>query len=235
VSADDPIQGSQLAPVTIVVFNDLQCPFCKRLAPTLADLRREFGDDTLRVVHKQFPLSFHQNAEPAQQAAIATFLAAGGGAQGSEAFVRFQELAFANQPRSSRSATSCGRSRPVRTRPPSATSSPGRGRAEGHRGHGARSAGRRPWHAQLLRQRILVSGAQPATKFRETIQAELTAVKALVASGTAPELVYPARVGANFQAPSAATATATATATTRRSGASTSRPTIRASAPPTRW
>ncbi len=213
VSADDPIQGSQLAPVTIVVFNDLQCPFCKRLAPTLADLRREFGDDTLRVVHKQFPLSFHQNAEPAQQAAIATFLAAGGGAQGSEAFVRFQELAFANQTalepkRYELWAVQAG-----------ADAAAFRHELAGPRPRQkviadmelARRVGVRGTPNCFVNG-ILVSGAQPATKFRETIQAELTAVKALVASGTAPELVYPARVGANFQAPSAATATATATA-----------------------
>ncbi|HOU89518.1 MAG TPA: thioredoxin domain-containing protein [Polyangiaceae bacterium] len=213
VSADDPVQGSQLAPVTVVVFNDLQCPFCKRLAPTLAELRREFGDDTLRVVHKQFPLSFHGNAEPAQQAAIATFLAAGGGAPGSEAFARFQELAFANQtalePKSYELwAVQAGADAAAYRRElagPRPREKVAADMALGQR-IGVRGT------PNCFVNGILVSGAQPAAKFRETIEAELTAVKALVASGTAPELVYPARVGVNFQAPSAATATATATA-----------------------
>jgi protein-disulfide isomerase len=66
--AVDGSQGHSLgpagAPVTIVMFLEVQCPYCVRGSATIDGLRERYGDQ-LRVVYKHFPLAFHQQAKPA--------------------------------------------------------------------------------------------------------------------------------------------------------------------------
>jgi protein-disulfide isomerase len=59
--ADDPL-------VTLVVFSDFQCPYCRRSAPTLARLLEEYSD-TVRLHFRNLPLPFHEHAELAAEAA----------------------------------------------------------------------------------------------------------------------------------------------------------------------
>ncbi len=63
-----PQRGAPTAPVTIVVFSDFQCPFCKRAEVTLDDLRSKYGE-RLRIVWKDEPLPFHPRAVPAAELA----------------------------------------------------------------------------------------------------------------------------------------------------------------------
>ncbi len=72
---DSPAKGPANAPLVVVVFSDFQCPFCKRVEPTLAELEQKYAGK-LRLVWKNYPLPFHENAEPAAEAAMAA------GAQG---------------------------------------------------------------------------------------------------------------------------------------------------------
>lgn len=65
-----PARGDGKALVTIVEFSDFQCPFCKKVEPTLERLRTEYGDK-LRIVWKDQPLPFHPRAEPAANLARA--------------------------------------------------------------------------------------------------------------------------------------------------------------------
>jgi protein-disulfide isomerase len=65
-----PEKGPKTAKVTIVQFSDFQCPFCSKVEPTMTDLEKEYGKD-LRVVWKNNPLPFHNNAMPAAKAAMA--------------------------------------------------------------------------------------------------------------------------------------------------------------------
>ncbi len=65
-----PAAGEATAPVTVVAFNDFECPFSRRGDATLAELRAEFGP-RVRVVARQKPLPFHPNARPAALAALA--------------------------------------------------------------------------------------------------------------------------------------------------------------------
>lgn len=65
----DPSLGDALAPVTMVVFGNYQCPFTRKLEPTLEALRTKYGSD-LRVVFKQRPLPFHKSAPAAARAAL---------------------------------------------------------------------------------------------------------------------------------------------------------------------
>ena len=65
-----PSRGDPAAPVTMVVFNDFECPFCARLAPLVSELLVAYPKE-LRVVHKNLPLAFHLNAPLAAEAAMA--------------------------------------------------------------------------------------------------------------------------------------------------------------------
>jgi protein-disulfide isomerase len=65
-----PVLGPKNAPVTIVEWSDFQCPFCGRVEPTLQQLREEYKGK-IRVAWKNQPLSFHPNAMPAAEAAMA--------------------------------------------------------------------------------------------------------------------------------------------------------------------
>jgi protein-disulfide isomerase len=60
---DDPVRGPKDALVTLVVFSDFQCPFCKRVEDTLKQVEQTYGND-LRVVWKDNPLPFHPRAKP---------------------------------------------------------------------------------------------------------------------------------------------------------------------------
>lgn len=66
----DPWLGAAQPAVTIVAFLDYQCPYSKRLVPTLYELAELYSDD-LRVVIKHNPLPMHGNARFAATAAIA--------------------------------------------------------------------------------------------------------------------------------------------------------------------
>ncbi len=62
--------GPENALLTIVEFSDLQCPYCSQFAPTLDSLSHAYPND-VRVIYKNFPLSFHPQSKPAAAAAIA--------------------------------------------------------------------------------------------------------------------------------------------------------------------
>jgi protein-disulfide isomerase len=82
------VKGPADAWVTVVEVSDFQCPFCKRVGPTLAEVQEKYGDD-VRFVFKQNPLSFHQRAMPAARASACA------GDQGK--FWEMHDALFANQ------------------------------------------------------------------------------------------------------------------------------------------
>jgi protein-disulfide isomerase len=64
-----PAKGNAKAPVTIIEFSDYECPFCKKVEPTLRQVLKEYGPDKVRFAYRNFPLPFHQSARPAAEAA----------------------------------------------------------------------------------------------------------------------------------------------------------------------
>lgn len=64
------VLGNLNAPVTIVEFSDLQCPFCARFHAPLMEAMQAFPGQ-VRLMFKNFPLNFHPNARPAAKAALA--------------------------------------------------------------------------------------------------------------------------------------------------------------------
>lgn len=67
---DDPILGSEDAPITIIEFSDYECPFCKRWHDDSFERLLETFPTEIRFVYRDFPLSnIHPNAAPAAEAA----------------------------------------------------------------------------------------------------------------------------------------------------------------------
>ena len=67
---DSPVLGNPDAPVTVVEFTSMQCPFCARGAETLKELAEKYPEE-VRIVFKHFPLAMQQEAKPASKAAAA--------------------------------------------------------------------------------------------------------------------------------------------------------------------
>lgn len=76
--------------VTIVDFSDFQCPYCKIGAEELKKIVDK-NKDRVGIVFRHFPLSFHQYAQKAAEAAEAA------GAQNPEKFWEMHDKLFANQ------------------------------------------------------------------------------------------------------------------------------------------
>ena len=85
-----PVLGPKTAAVTIVEWSDFQCPFCGRVEPTLKQVMDEYKGK-VRIAWKNQPLSFHPNAMPAAEAAMAAF------EQGNDKFWAMHDKLFENQ------------------------------------------------------------------------------------------------------------------------------------------
>ena len=70
VNSEDHIVGNALAPIKIIEFSDLECPFCKKFHPSLKLLMEEYGSKgQVAWVFRHFPLdSIHSKARKEAQA-----------------------------------------------------------------------------------------------------------------------------------------------------------------------
>ena len=197
VTAADPQWGSVDAPVTIVELSDFQCPFCERVLPTLASLKRKYGPTLLRIVWKHNPLSFHEYARPTHEAAAAVFMLGG-----SRAFFTFHDLAFANQHQLTRQNFESWAA--------VAGVDPGALRAALASGRAAQKVDEDLRLARELAANgtpafringVTISGAQPLEVFVQAVDEQLAAARQLTQSGTPPRLVYVALTDKNFVEP----------------------------------
>lgn len=64
LSADDHILGNPEAPIVIVEYSDIECPFCKQFHVTMQQIIDEYGrDGQVAWVYRHFPLAqLHPNA-----------------------------------------------------------------------------------------------------------------------------------------------------------------------------
>ncbi len=67
---DSPVTGPADAPVTMVIFTDFECPYCKKIEPLLTQVL-EKNPNTVKLVFKNMPLSFHKFADKSARAALA--------------------------------------------------------------------------------------------------------------------------------------------------------------------
>jgi protein-disulfide isomerase len=88
VAATGPSQGRENAPVTIIEFSDFQCPFCKRVVPTLHQIMEKYPEQ-VRIIFRHLPLDrIHDRARPAAEAAAC--------ADHQEKFWAFHDIMFEN-------------------------------------------------------------------------------------------------------------------------------------------
>ncbi len=65
ISESDHILGNPNAPVKIVEYSDLECPFCQRLHPIMKQIMEIYGKEgKVAWVYRHFPLKNHPNAFP---------------------------------------------------------------------------------------------------------------------------------------------------------------------------
>ena len=89
--AGRPVAGNKNAKVTIVVYDDYQCPYCARLYDSLFHKTLPEYKDKVRIIYKDFPLDFHPWAMRA--ALDANCLAE----QSPEAFWEFSDFVHSNR------------------------------------------------------------------------------------------------------------------------------------------
>ena len=90
IPSDAPRFGSASAPITIQIISDFQCPFCSRAEPTLDAIVAHYGEQ-VSLVWRNYPLPFHENAQPAAQAAVEAYRQGG-----NTAFWAFKKALFQN-------------------------------------------------------------------------------------------------------------------------------------------
>ncbi len=89
--ATTPFRGDPSARVVIQEFADFQCPFCKRVTPTLAEIEAMYGSK-VKLVWRHLPLPFHKDAALASEAAQEAFAQ-----KGNAGFWKFHDELFAAQ------------------------------------------------------------------------------------------------------------------------------------------
>ena len=89
-----PSQGNAEARVTMIEFSDYECPFCGRFyTDAYAQLKKEYIDTgKIKFVFKDFPLSFHPQAQKAAESARCVR-----DQKGDEGYFKMHDLLFANQ------------------------------------------------------------------------------------------------------------------------------------------
>ena len=87
-AGNSPARGAKDAPVTLIMFQDFQCPFSQRSQATIKQIMDAYPGK-IRVVFKNYPLPFHKQAGLAAEAALAA------AAQGK--FWEMHDRIFANQ------------------------------------------------------------------------------------------------------------------------------------------
>jgi protein-disulfide isomerase len=88
VEAKGPSRGPTNARVTIVEFSDFQCPFCGKAHDTVEEVMNNYAGK-VRLVFRQFPLEFHENAPKAAEAALC--------ANEQQKFWEYHDVLFKNQ------------------------------------------------------------------------------------------------------------------------------------------
>jgi protein-disulfide isomerase len=186
VTGKDPQWGNADAPVTVVIFSDFQCPFCSRVEPTLKQIRDTYGPQKVRLVWKNQPLPFHQNARPAAEAAMAVF-----GLGGNDAFWKFHDTAFQNQQGLSddsyaKWAQAAGVDAAKFKEALSSKKFSSKIDEDMALGNKVGANGTPAFRING----VTLVGAQPFEKFKEVIDQQLGEAQKLIASGTSKDKVY---------------------------------------------
>jgi protein-disulfide isomerase len=181
---DSPVRGPADALVTIVEISDFECPFCKRVTPTLKALEEQYKGK-LRFVFKQNPLPFHARATPAANAAEEA-RALGGDAK----FWAMHDALFGAASLDDAALAAAAKAAGVDAAKvqEAVTSNKHKARIERDQ-RLAQSLGASGTPAFFINGRKLV-GAQPQPAFQAVIDEELRKAEDLVKAGTPASQVY---------------------------------------------
>lgn len=184
---DSPALGPDTALVTMVVFSDFQCPFCKRVEPTVQQVLDAYKDK-VRLVWKHQPLSFHPRAEPAAQIAELAYKE-----KGAKGFFEARDALFESLPKLEDAdliavAKKIGLSEAKAKKALDTKQFKARIDADANLADDVNASGTPHF---FINGRRLV-GAQPFDKFKEVIDEEIEKAEKLVKAGTAPKDLYAA-------------------------------------------
>lgn len=208
---NSPTLGPDNAPITIIEFSDLQCPYCEKGRRSIEGVVAKYGDQ-VRVVWKNRPLDdwkntpleeqMHPNAAPAAIALVAA------GLQGNVVFWAAEETMFDNF--SQYAGRGASLMKPEDFEPILAQ---------------VQGLDLKRWREDLKRPEVIarldqdmelaefvdasstptffingrkVEGAYPVEALSQIIDAEMVAVKELLAQGASPSSVYATRVEKNL-------------------------------------
>jgi protein-disulfide isomerase len=88
ILSTDPFVGKSNAKISLVVFTDFQCEYCKAEVTTLKSVLAQY-QDKVRLVYKDFPLPVHTNARRAAEIARCS--------QDQDKFWQIYDVLFAHQ------------------------------------------------------------------------------------------------------------------------------------------
>jgi protein-disulfide isomerase len=185
VTDAQPSKGPKDALVTIVEFSEFQCPFCARVLPTTKQVVDTYGDK-VRIVWRNNPLGFHNNAGPA--AAVAMEAYAEGG---NDKFWEVHDTLFANQQALGRPELE-GYAEKAGLDPAKVKKALDEGThkkaVDGDQALAAQlGAGGTPYFFINGRQ---LRGAQPFAAFQKVIDEELATAETLLKQGVKKEQIY---------------------------------------------
>jgi protein-disulfide isomerase len=89
--ANAPFRGSAQATVTIQEFSDFQCPYCKRAEDTMKEVLQAYPG-RVKIVWRNMPLSFHEDASLAAQASMEAYAQ-----KGNDGFWKMHDLMYEHQ------------------------------------------------------------------------------------------------------------------------------------------
>jgi protein-disulfide isomerase len=88
---DSPWKGGEKAKVVMQIFSDFQCPFCKRVEPTVQQVADAYGDK-IKIVWRHKPLPMHKEAPLASEASQEVWKQ-----KGNAGFWKYHALLFEKQ------------------------------------------------------------------------------------------------------------------------------------------
>ncbi len=196
VQANQPWKGAKDAKVTIIAVSDFECPFCSRVNPTVKQIEDAYKKD-VRIVWANNPLSFHANAMPAAEAALAAH------EQGK--FWEMHDLMFADQKSLTRSnfdkwAKDLGldMAKFASALDTNKFKSQIEKEQQLYTSRGARGT------PGFFINGRLISGAQPFDNFKRVIDQEIERANAELAKGTKPADLYAKLIAGGATAPAPA-------------------------------
>lgn len=180
-----PARGGAQALVTIVAFEDFQCPFCARADRTLDRVLETYGSD-VRIVFRHQPLPFHEQAEPAAEASMEAYAQ-----RGDAGFWAMHDLLFENQRSLDRAsleryATQIGLDPTRFARALDEHTHAPRVAADVALAHTFGASGT----PTFFINGVELTGAQPFEEFEEVIDAELARASRLVRAGVSRASIY---------------------------------------------